>query len=127
MLESVLLQNHAYDDQKAKATMTLYQTNFQTVSNKLLHTKLEELESIPSVSSPQAAEGLQPNIALREVAGQEQILIDDTISSANIPSQVCFDVATPEIQQIDPCSPVLNMPAEYCEEMQQSYVDMVKS
>ena len=125
-MESVLMQNHAYDDQKAKATMTIYQTNFQTVSNKLLHTKLEELESIPSVSSPQAIEGLRPNIAIRETAGQEQILIDDTISLANILSQVSFDFATPEIQQIDPCSPVLNMPEEYCEDLKQSYADMVK-
>ena len=125
-MESVLMQNHAYDDQKANATMTIYQTNFQAVSNKLLQTKLEELESIPPVSSPQAIEGLKPNIALKEIAAQEQILIDDTISSTNIPSQLCSDVATPEIQQIDPCSPVLNMPEEYCEDLKQSYADMVK-
>ena len=126
-MESVLVHDHAYDDQKARAIMTIYQTNFQAVSNKLLHTKLEDLESIPSASGPQAVEGLQPTISLREIAGQEQILIDDTISSANIPSQVSFDVAIPEIQQMDPCSPVLNMPEEYCEDFKQSYVDMVKS
>ena len=72
------MQDHAYDDQKARATRTIYQTNFQAVSNKLLHTKLEDLESIPSASSPQAVKGLQPTITLREIAGQEQILIDQS-------------------------------------------------
>ena len=124
-MESVLVQDHDYDDQKAKATMTIYQKNFQTVSNKLLETKLEEVEAIPSVSNTEAIEVMTPNIVVKEIAAQEQVHIDDTISSTRIPTQISFDVATPEVQQIEPCIPISNMPEEYCDDLQQSYVDMV--
>ena len=107
------MQNHELNDQKTKATMTVYEKNFQAVSNKLLETKLEELETIRQIEKPDAVEGVKTNIVHMEGTAHEQVLMDDNILLTTDDNEIAHDVAIPRLQEIEPCTPLSNIPEEY--------------
>ena len=119
------MENHEYNDQKTEATMTVYENNFQRVANKLLETKLEELESIRHVEKAEEVERVKTNIVHMEGTAHEQVQMDDVILLTSDDEKISFDVAIPRLQEIEPCTPLSNMPEEYCDEIKQFSVDKV--
>ena len=121
------MQHHEYNDQKTKATMSVYEKNFQTVSNKLLETKLEELETIQHIEKPEEVERVKTNIVQMEGTAHEQVMMGDTILLTNGGKEISRDVAIPILHEIEPCTPLSNMPEEYCDDFKQFSVEKVNN
>ena len=121
------MQDYVYEDQKTKAIMATYERNFRTVSSKLMETKLEEVEAMKSIQSPEPSmERLNTNIVPSEGSSHEQVLTVDTVLVTNDNAEVSRGIAIPGLQEIVPCTPLTDMPEESCDELKNLAISQVK-
>ena len=121
------MQDYEYDDQKTKAIMATYERNFQTVSNKLMETKLEEVEAMKSIQSPEPTiERGNTNIVQSEGTSHEQVLTVDTVLVTNDNAEVSRGIAIPGLQEMEPCTPLTDMPEESCDDLKNRAISQVK-
>jgi len=112
-------------DQNCKATLSIYEQNFQTVASKLLETKLEVSENMQTDDILEGKERVQTRLLHLESTREEHALIDDTIIPSDDYKKVPHDTATPKLHEIEPCVPLSNLPEEYCDEFKESSVEKV--
>ena len=120
------MRAYGYVDQKCNATMSVYEHNFQTVTSKLLETKLETNEVMKGLDMVEEKEKAKTSVLQLESRTGEQIFIDDTLIQTSDSKKTSKDVATPKLHEIEPCAPLSNLPEEHCGEVQQFSVQKVK-
>ena len=107
------MQTYGYIDQKCKATISLYAHNFQTVTSKLLETKLETNEAIKEFDISEEKERAKPTLLQLESKTSEQTLTDDTLKESTELKITRKDSATLSLHAIEPCAPLSNLPEEH--------------
>lgn len=106
--------------------MSVYEHNFQTVTSKLLETKLETNVVMKGLDMVEEKEKAKTSVLQLESRTGEQIFTDDTFIQTSDSKKTSKDVATPKLHEIEPCAPLSNLPEEHCGEVQQFSVQKVR-
>ena len=119
------MQTYGYIDQKCKATISVYAHNFQTVTSKLLETKLETNETIKEFDISEEKEKAKATLLQLESKTSEQTLTDDSLKQSSELKIARKDSATLSLHVIEPCAPLSNLPEEHYREIPKFSVEKV--
>ena len=119
------MQTYGYIDQKCKATISVYAQNFQTVTSKLLETKLETNETIKEFDISEEKEKAKATLLQLESKTSEQTLTDHSLKQSSELKTARKDSATLSLHAIEPCAPLSNLPEEHYGEIPKFSVENV--